>query len=96
MAGLPFGARMGWAPQNRADRGVGWGEAARMLWPHTLFGGVIFTGFGATSWLAVAWMLPLAGGLLVAIPLCVASSAPAVSAWFRRRRIAATPEELAG
>ncbi len=96
MAGLPFGARMGWAPQNRADRGVGWGEAARMLWPHTLFGVLVFAGFAATSWLAVLWALPLAGGLLVAIPLCVASSAPAVSAWFRTRRIAATPEEIAG
>lgn len=95
MAGLPFGARMGWAAQNRADRGVGWGEAARILWPHTLFGAAAFAGLAATSWLAVLWMLPFAGGLLVAIPLCVVTSAPGFSAWLRSRRIAATPEELA-
>jgi len=94
MAGLPFGARMGWAPQNRADRGVGWREAARMLWPHTLFGLAVFTGFAMTSWLAVAWALPFAGGLLVAIPFCAITADPIFSAWLRNARIAATPEEL--
>lgn len=94
MIGLPFGARMGWAPQNRVDRGVRWGEAARMLWPHTLFGVAIFTGLAMTSWLAVLWALPLAGGLLVAIPFCVLTSDPRLSARFRAARIAVTPEEL--
>ena len=31
-----------WLPQNRAERGVGWGEAARLFWPHTLFGVAVF------------------------------------------------------
>jgi membrane glycosyltransferase len=95
MAGLPFGARMGWAPQNRADRGVTWEEAARMLWPHTLLGVVVFILFALTSWWAVLWALPFAGGLLVAIPLCVVTSDPGFSARLRQARIAATPEELA-
>ncbi|MFC7475637.1 glucans biosynthesis glucosyltransferase MdoH [Dankookia sp. GCM10030260] len=91
---LPFGGRRsGWAPQNRADRGVGWGDAARLLWPHTLFGLAVFGLLAAAG--AAAWALPWAGGLLLAIPFCVLTSAPAVSAVLRDRRLAATPEELA-
>jgi membrane glycosyltransferase len=32
--------------------------------------------------------------MVLAIPLCVLSADPALSAWLRARRIAATPEEL--
>jgi membrane glycosyltransferase len=39
--------------------------------------------------------LPFTLGMVLAIPLCVWSADPAVSAWLRARRIAATPEELA-
>ena len=94
MLRLGFGAPPGWLPQNRGDRGVGWGEAARLFWPHTLFGLAVFPLLAASSWLAAAWALPFAGGLLVAIPFCVVTSSPRVSAWLRQRRIAATPEEL--
>jgi membrane glycosyltransferase len=86
-------AHPAWRPQNRGDRGVGWGEAARMLWPHTLFGIVVFALLACSSWLAVVWALPFAGGLLLAIPFCVATSSPRLSAWLRRRGIAAIPEE---
>jgi membrane glycosyltransferase len=86
-------ARPAWRPQNRSDRGVGLGEAARMLWPHTLFGIAVFALLISSSWLAALWALPFAGGLLVAIPFCVFSSSPRVSAWLRRRGIAAIPEE---
>jgi membrane glycosyltransferase len=86
-------ASRAWRPQNRSDRGVGWGEAAHMLWPHTLFGIIVFALLACSSWLAVAWALPFAGGLLVAIPFCVATSSPRLSAWLRRRGIAAIPEE---
>jgi Tfp pilus assembly protein FimT len=34
--------------------------------------------------------------MILAIPLCVGSADPRLSAWLRSRRIAATPEELAG
>jgi membrane glycosyltransferase len=90
---LLLGASAGWAPQNRTDRGVGWGEAARLLWPHTLLGVVVFAAFASAGWHAALWALPLAGGLLVAIPLCVVTAAPWFGAWLRRRGIAAIPEE---
>jgi membrane glycosyltransferase len=94
---LPFGGgKAGWAPQNRADRGVGWGDAARLLWPHTLFGAAVFGLLLAAAPGAALWAAPVAGGLLVAIPFCVLTASPRVSAWLRARGVAATPEELAG
>nr|WP_135466650.1 glucans biosynthesis glucosyltransferase MdoH [Crenalkalicoccus roseus] len=94
---LPFGQRRaGWAPQNRADRGVSWADAARLLWPHTLFGALVFGLLLATAPMAALWALPWAGGLLAAIPFCVATASPRLSAALRARGIAATPEELAG
>jgi membrane glycosyltransferase len=93
---LPFGGRRaGWAPQNRADRGVSWADAARLLWPHTGFGILVFGALALAAPAALAWALPLAGGLLLAIPFCVVTASPAVSAWLRATRLAATPEELA-
>jgi len=83
-----------WAPQNRAARGVGWAEATRMLWPHTLVGFLSFTGFALGGWVPVLWALPLAGGLLVAIPFCVLTADPRFGAWLQKNRIAAIPEEF--
>jgi membrane glycosyltransferase len=94
MARLALGARPGWWPQNRAERGVGWGEAARMFWPHTLFGVAMFALLASSSWTAAAWALPFAGGLLAAIPFCVATSDPRLSAWLRAWGVAAVPEEI--
>lgn len=97
---LPFGGarRAGtrWAPQNRADRGVSWRDAARLLWPHTGFGAAVFGLLLATAPAAALWALPWAGGLLAAIPFAVATASPRLSAWLRARGIAATPEERAG
>jgi len=90
---LPFGLRMGWKPQNRADRGVSWGDAARLLWPHTLLGALAFLALGFTAPWALWFALPWAGGLLVAIPFCVWTTAPATGRWLKARGLAATPEE---
>jgi membrane glycosyltransferase len=94
MLRLAFGARPGWSAQNRAARGVGWGEAARLLWPQTLFGMLVFAGFASAGWVATLWAVPLVGGLLTAIPLCVLSADPRFGQWMRQRQIAAVPEEI--
>lgn len=91
---LSLGMRQHWVAHNRADRGVGWWEALHMLWPHTLFGVVCFTGFGLCGVIPILWVLPLGGGLLVSIPLCVLTADPEFSLWLRERDIAAIPEEL--
>jgi membrane glycosyltransferase len=94
MLRLAAGLRRGWLAQNRTTRPVGWAEAARMFWPHTLFGVMVFAGFLAASPLAALWAAPFAGGLLVVIPLAVLSADARLSAWLRTRRIAAVPEEI--
>ena len=92
---LPFGVKAGWAPQNRADRGVTWADATRMLWPETLAGTVLAALFAGASWCALLLALPFLASLLLAIPFCVLTADPGFSAWLRARRIAATPEEIA-
>ncbi len=94
MLRLMLGLRPGWAAQNRSQRGVSWREAARMFWPHTLFGIAVFAALARGSWGAALWALPFAGGLLVAIPFCVWTSSGPVSAWLRRTRLAGIPEEI--
>jgi membrane glycosyltransferase len=96
LVALPFGRRSrGWAPQNRADRGVAWADAARLLWPHTGFGLGVFGLLALLAPAALPWALPFAGGLLLAIPFCVLTASPALSRWLRDRGVAATPEEIA-
>ena len=73
LAALPFGVKPGWAPQNRADRGVGWADAARLLWPHTAFGALV---------LALCWRRR-AGGLVGA---ALDGGAAAGGAALRRHR----------
>ncbi len=94
LATLPFGRRAGWAPQNRADRGISWSDAARMLWPHTATGVLLAAVFASVSLPALLVALPFTAGMVLAVPLCVWSADPRLSAWLRERRIAATPEEL--
>jgi membrane glycosyltransferase len=94
MVRLALGRRAGWLGQNRVDRGVGWGEAARMFWPHTLLGVAVFAGFAAGGWGAVLWAAPFAGGAVLAIPFCVVTASAGFSGWLRRWGIAAVPEEV--
>lgn len=82
-----------WTTQNRGDRGVGWAEATRLLWPQTLLGVVAFACFASAGWTAILWALPLAGGLLAAIPFCVLTANHRFGRWLRDHAIAAIPEE---
>lgn len=93
---IALGFRATWTPQNRSDRGVAWSEAARLLWPQTVLGCVVFACFALAGWPAVLWALPFASGLVLAIPFCVLTADPAVGAWLRKRLWAAIPEELPG
>jgi len=90
------GAKGGWAPQNRADRGVSWADAARLLgWP-TLLGAMSFAALAVGAPWAIPYALPWAGGLLFAIPFCVLTTNPRFGYALAARGIAATPEEIRG
>jgi membrane glycosyltransferase len=91
---LPFGLRVGWAPQNRADRGVAWSDAARQFWAPTLAGLVLGLAFAQVSVLALLLALPVLASLLVAIPFAVLTADPRLSAWLREQQVCAMPEEF--
>jgi membrane glycosyltransferase len=91
---LALGARPGWTAQNRSARGIGWAEAARLGWPHTLLGIAVFAAFACAGPRAVLWALPFAGGLLLAVPFAVSTADQRLGQWLRRHGIAAVPEEV--
>lgn len=93
---LALGARADWAPQNRDTRGVGWNEAMRLCWMHSVLGVGVFAAFACAGWHAVLWAAPFAGGLLVSIPFAVVTADWRFGQWLRRRGIAAIPEEIDG
>ena len=93
---LPFGLKVGWVPQNRADRGVAWADAARQFWPPTLAGVVLAIAFAAASPGALVLAMPALAGLLLAIPFAVLTADPGFSAWLRQEEICAMPEEIPG
>jgi membrane glycosyltransferase len=94
MARHLLGAAAGWPPQNRGPRGVGWGEAWRRFWPHTLFGLVTFA-LLADAWQAVLWALPFAGGLPLAVPFAVVTSGRRLAALLESHHLTRIPEETA-
>ena len=94
MLGLALGRKENWAAQNRTGRGIGWLEAAFLLWPHTLVGVAVFAAFAMAGWRTVFWAIPFAGGLLAAIPLCVLTADPGFGRWMRRVGLAGVPEEI--
>ena len=91
MLRLALGAKENWVAQNRTGLGVGWLQATRLLWPHTLTGIVVFTAFATAGWRPVLWAIPFAGGLLVAIPFCVLTAHPKIGRLLKH--IATIPEE---
>ncbi|MDX2101442.1 MAG: glucans biosynthesis glucosyltransferase MdoH [Alphaproteobacteria bacterium] len=95
MIGILFGRTVSWGGQARDPRRLAWGEAARLLWPQTLFGTVVVGSLVILAPALALWSLPLTLGYLVAIPFAVVTANPALSAWLVRHGIAAIPEDIA-
>jgi membrane glycosyltransferase len=92
--GLPFGKVIGWGAQLRDDHAIAWSTAVAKLWPQTLLGA---SGLAAVA-LSHPWALPyvfilIAGGLVLAVPLCVFTSWPSVGLALQRIGIGRLPEE---
>lgn len=94
--GLFFGKSMTWNGQKRDVYQLSWGDAARGLWPQTLFGIAFGTAIviGA-GWGTLLWASPMVAGLTLAIPFAVFTSNPAFGRFTRRIRLCATPDEFA-
>ena len=74
--GLAGGRRVGWGGQAREGHAIGWAEATRLFWPHTLCGAVLLALFASVSGFACLAALPFASGLVLAVPATVWSSVP--------------------
>ncbi|MEO1235699.1 MAG: glucans biosynthesis glucosyltransferase MdoH [Planctomycetota bacterium] len=88
-----LGRSVKWNAQQRDESAVGWGDAARNHWKHTV-GGV--AAGAAVWWLApplFVWALPVLLGLVVSIPVSVMLSSVTVGTWLRKHRLLMIPEE---
>ncbi|MBU6409615.1 MAG: glucans biosynthesis glucosyltransferase MdoH [Verrucomicrobia bacterium] len=88
-----MGGSVGWASQQRGGAGVSWSYAFRRHWGHTLTG----IAAGVFMWhlehSLFWWLLPLLAGWVLAVPLSVLTSRPAIGARFRNLGLFLTPEE---
>jgi membrane glycosyltransferase len=91
---MPFGMRMGWAPQNRSERGISFADAFKQFWAPTVAGLVLTFVFAAVSITALLIAAPVLISLLGVIPFAMLTADTRFSAWLVRQRICALPEEL--
>jgi membrane glycosyltransferase len=91
---LPFGIRVGWAPQNRSERGISFADAAKQFWAPTLAGILLALVFAAVSPIALLIASPVLISLVGVVPFAMLTAHPRFSAWLVARQISALPEEL--
>jgi membrane glycosyltransferase len=87
------GVTLRWKSPSRADAQTGWSQALSRHGLHTLLG----VGWTALVWwlepAVLPWALPVAGALIVSIPLSVLTSRVAPGLLLRRAGLLLTPEE---
>ncbi|MBO0752278.1 MAG: glucans biosynthesis glucosyltransferase MdoH, partial [Bradyrhizobiaceae bacterium] len=93
LASLLFGGRVGWGGQTRDDHAVPLSLAARRLWPQTALGLACVAALAAFAPVAIPYALLIAGGLVLAVPLCVVTANRAVGAAAVAAGIGRLPEE---
>jgi membrane glycosyltransferase len=83
-----------WHAQERGDRGIGFLESLlRHKW-HLLIGlawGAVILMFAPRY---IWWLLPVLGGMVLAVPLTMLTSGTGAGLWLRRHRLLLTPEEV--
>ncbi len=89
------GRSVGWGTQARCDRGVGWGEAMRLLWPYLAAGVAWVVALGVLRPGHAAVLLPALAALLVSPALAVWSSRLGLGRAARRRGLFCTVDEVA-
>lgn len=89
------GRKSGWEPQRREVDGMALSEALRHYRPHLLLG-VVMTGFSIGGGGALAWLMPVAIGLLAAPFIAVATSRTAAGDYLAEGGVFMIPEEVDG
>ena len=95
MFGLLFGKSIVWSGQSRDAAGLTWGQAARALWPQTVFGAVVLSALYWISPAVLLWSLPLTAGYVLAIPFAVVTASPVLGHFMRKNGLAGIPEDFA-
>jgi membrane glycosyltransferase len=90
---LPFTRTVGWSSQMRDEHVVPIGLACRALWLYAAVGWGSIAVLAFTRPAAIPYLLLLAAGLALSIPLAVVTALPAVGAAFLRRGVGRLPEE---
>jgi membrane glycosyltransferase len=93
VVGILTGRAVTWRTQRRDDGSVPLRDAARRHLSHTIFGVVLAIVAYAVSPPFLAWLSPVILGLLLAIPVCVATSRQNWGRAARRLGLLVTPEE---
>ena len=93
MVALCRGRGARWTAQRRDATRVSWSEAARMFWPHTLFGVLLHAALLLVSPTLLVIALPYTLGSLVTIPFAALTANRQIGAWCVRHGMCATPEE---
>ncbi len=88
------GRSVGWGTQARCDRGVGWGEALRLLWPYLAAGAAWVAGVAALRPGQEVVLLPALFALLVSPALAVWSSRTSLGRLARRGGLFCTIDEV--
>lgn len=83
-----------WGSQSRDAHRLAWDEAAKALWPQTLFGVVILGALFVINPTVAYWSMPLTLGFLTAIPFAVLTSLPELGAWSKRVGLCGVPEDF--
>jgi membrane glycosyltransferase len=89
-----LGLKLHWKSPPRQDAETTWKEAVMRHGPHTLLG-VLWA--GGVYWLNPSflwWLLPVAGALIVSIPVSVYTSRVSLGRRLRRKGLLLIPEEL--
>jgi membrane glycosyltransferase len=94
MAALVFGRSIRWDGQRRDRYRLAWSEAARMFWPHTLFGWALFALLALGAPGAIVWFLPFIAGPMLVIPFAVLTTDQRLAAYAERVKLCAIPEEF--
>jgi membrane glycosyltransferase len=95
MAGLAAGRSVVWGGQARDARGLSLAEAARQLWPQTLFGAIVCGALAAVAPTLLLWSLPLTAGYLLAIPFAVVTADVRLGRLLARIGLCGIPEDFA-
>ncbi|MGX1097712.1 glucans biosynthesis glucosyltransferase MdoH [Amorphus sp. MBR-141] len=93
LAGLPFGATIGWNSQRRSGHEVSFARALHRFWPQTLVGIAGVAAFAAVSATALYASLPIVAGLTLAVPIAVLTAAAAPGRLALRLGLWRIPEE---